>query len=123
MNVENVQVRTLCKIRDLYRSVSEFETEFQDQYDICLNEGMLLCTLGENKFSSSELAERLGLTNSNASKVIRSLEKKGYIERIIGQQDKRQMYFTLTKEGDDLLNTIKCSKIDLPELLKSIVGE
>ncbi|NLZ72633.1 MAG: MarR family transcriptional regulator [Bacteroidales bacterium] len=123
MNVENVQVRTLCKIRDLYRSISEFETEFQDQYDICLNEGMLLCTLGENKFSSSELAERLGLTNSNASKVIRSLEKKGYIERIIGQQDKRQMYFTLTKEGDDLLNTIKCSKIDLPELLKSIVGE
>lgn len=123
MSVENVQVRTLCKIRDLYRSISEFETEFQNQYDICLNEGMLLCTLGENKFSSSELAERLGLTNSNASKVIRSLEKKGYIERIIGQQDKRQMYFTLTKEGDDLLNTIKCSKIDLPELLKSIVGE
>lgn len=123
MNIENIQVKTLCKIRDLYRSISEFETEFQDKYEICLNEGMLLCTLGENKLSSSELAERLGLTNSNASKVIRSIEKKGFIERIVGKEDKRQMYFTLTEKGNNLLDTIKCSEIDMPELLKSIVKE
>jgi len=121
MTMKSIQVKTLCQIRDIYRSIAEFESEFQNKYNICLNEGMLLCTLGENKFSSSELAEKLALTNSNASKVIKSVEQKGLVERIIGKQDKRQMYFSLTQEGYDLLDTINCSEMDLPELLKSLV--
>ena len=35
----------LCKIRDVYRAIAEFETQFMQQYNLSLNEGMLLCTL------------------------------------------------------------------------------
>ena len=34
----------LCKIRDVYRAIAEFETQFMQQYNLSLNEGMLLCT-------------------------------------------------------------------------------
>lgn len=119
--MDNKQVKTLCKIRDLFRSISEFESDFQKRYDICLNEGTLLCSLSNNKFSSSEIATLLGLTNSNTSKVIKSVETKGLIKRIIGEQDKRQMYFILTPKGHKVLETIKCSNMEIPEDLTQIM--
>ena len=78
-------METLCKIRDLYRAIAEFETRFEKAHQLCLNEGMLLCCLSRKKrLSSGEIAEQLGLSNSNTSKVIRSVEDKGYIERNLG---------------------------------------
>ena len=38
-------METLCKIRDVYRAIAEFEVQFTQMYDLSLNEGMLLCTL------------------------------------------------------------------------------
>ena len=119
--MDNKQVKTLCKIRDLFRSISEFESDFQKKYNICLNEGTLLCSLNNNKFSSSEIATLLGLTNSNTSKVIKSVEKKGLIKRTIGEQDKRQMYFVLTSKGHKVLETIKCSTREMPETLTQVM--
>ncbi|MEG1372103.1 MAG: transcriptional regulator [Mucinivorans sp.] len=115
-------METLCKIRDIYRAVVRYEAEFQKVYNLCLNEGMLLCSLSSvEQLSSGEIAEQLELTASNASKVILSVEKKGYISRTLGQSDKRQMYFSLTAEGRNRLAEIKCSTIELPWELKQII--
>lgn len=114
-------METLCKIRDIYRSISEFESRFQQQYNLCLNEGMLLCSLKSKVCSSGELAELLGLTNSNTSKVIKSVESKGLIERVLGDKDKRQMYFSLTENGRKRLEAISCNKLALPEILTEII--
>ena len=92
----------LCKIRDVYRAIAEFETQFMQQYNLSLNEGMLLCTLlNTPRLTSGEIAEALGLTCSNTSKLIRSVEEKKLIARIIGKVDKRQMHFSLTAEGKE----------------------
>ena len=112
----------LCHIRDIYRSITSFELIFEKKYDICLNEGMLLCSLKENIQSSSQLAEILGLSHSNTSKVIKSAEAKGLINRNIGQDDKRQMYFNLNKEGKKVLSQIKCKGLVLPEILQPVLG-
>lgn len=110
---------TLCKIRDIYRSIAEFETRFEKAYHLGLNEGMALCSLSKNEqLSSGEMAELLGLTPSNTSKVIRSVEKKGLIQRVIGSTDKRQMYFSLTDEGRKRLRDIQYGDIEIPELLQ-----
>ncbi|MEG1672322.1 MAG: MarR family transcriptional regulator [Alistipes sp.] len=115
-------METLCKIRDLYRSIAQYEIAFQKQYDLCLNEGMLLCSLSHaDRISSGEIAELLGLTPSNASKVIKSVEKKGCISRVLGQSDRRQMYFSLTEQGRIRLAQIKCSTIELPAELQRVL--
>lgn len=92
-------METLCKIRDLYRAIAEFETRFEKAHHLCLNEGMLLCCLSRKKrLSSGEIAEQLGLSNSNTSKVIRSVEDKGYIERNLGDCDKRRCISRLRRK-------------------------
>lgn len=116
--MDNPQVSRLCQIRDVYRAIYDFEQKFQQTYDLCLNEGMLLCSLSAGKYSSNELSEMLGLSHSNTSKVIKSIESKGLIKRMVGKTDKRQMYFTLTEQGKRTLQTIQCSELELPELLK-----
>ena len=116
-------MEVLCKIRDIYRVIAEFEAQFEQAYGLSLNEGMLLCTLlSRGKLSSSEVAEALGLSASNASKVIRSVESKELIVRQVGREDKRQMYFVPTPAGKELIRRIKAAHFDLPPLLAEAVG-
>jgi DNA-binding MarR family transcriptional regulator len=89
-----------------------------------LNEGMLLCTLSKSgPCTSGEIASFLGLTCSNTSKVIASAEKKELIQRTLGDHDKRQMYFKLSKKGKEQLSAIREQDLELPELLKTILPE
>ncbi|ADV43912.1 MarR family transcriptional regulator [Bacteroides helcogenes] len=116
-------METLCKIRDVYRAIAEFEAQFMQMYDLSLNEGMLLCTLlNRPRLTSSEIAEALGLSASNTSKVIRSVEDKKLITRLIGKEDKRQMHFTLTVGGKNRIADIKNATFEMPELLQQVIG-
>ena len=117
------KMESLCRIRDIYRAIAAFEVAFEKQYQLTLNEGMLLCTLSKvNTLSYGELADALGLSHSNASKVIRSVEDKGYITRVLGKIDKRQMYFSVTSEGESVIQRIKCGEMELPEILREVAA-
>ncbi len=117
------KVQTLCKIRELNKAVTAFETRFEEAFHVGLNEGMLLCTLANlGQLSSGEIAEQLGLRTSNTSKVIRSVELKGLIKRVVGKADRRQMYFSLTPEGAEALKRIKCDDIELPPILQQMLA-
>ncbi len=113
---------TLCAIRDMYRSICEFEVKFQQAYNLSLNEGMLLCSLDTEKLTAGKLAELLGLSLSNTSKIIKSAEQKKFIKRTMGDSDKRQFFFTLTIEGKKRLDTMKNERMDIPEKLRTLVG-
>lgn len=116
-------METLCKIRDVYRAIAEFEVQFMQKYDLSLNEGMLLCTLLEApKLTSGEIAETLGLSASNTSKVICSVEKKKLIVRLVGKEDKRRMRFSLTAEGRRRIADIKNATFSLSDLLQQVVN-
>lgn len=113
----------LCKIRDIQRSVMAFEQKFMECYGISLNEGMALCSICQSEtkqLTSGEISEALGLTSSNTSKVIASIEKKELVVRALGQIDKRQMYFSLTQRGEELLKSVKCGAMEVPELLQTL---
>jgi DNA-binding MarR family transcriptional regulator len=85
---------------------------------------MLLCTLSNSEqCSSGEIASYLGLTTSNTSKIIASTEKKELIQRRLGNNDKRQMYFSLTEKGKEQLSAIQTLELELPELLKKILSD
>jgi DNA-binding MarR family transcriptional regulator len=115
-------MNTICKIRDIYMAIGEFETYFVKEFNLSLNEGMLLCSLQEKgELTSTSLAKELQLTCSNTSKVIKSVEEKEYIERKLGKEDKREMRFSLTPKGNDVINHIKASKIEIPKELKRVL--
>lgn len=110
----------LCLIRDVYRSIRDFEIVFQQKHNLCLNEGMALCSLKTKRLSSSDLASALGLSHSNTSKVIKSVEAKGFVERSLGEEDKRQMYFVLSRQGVKKLEEIKAEETNILPLLEQI---
>lgn len=123
MATREENIETLCKIRELNRALADFENSFEEVYHIGLNEGVLLCTLDRNgRLSSSEIAEQLALKPSNTSKVIKSVEKKGFIRRVIGKEDKRQMYFSLTPKGKEMLSSFRCDTIEAPPLLNDLIN-
>jgi len=114
-------MKKLCAIRDICRALGEFENDFLNEYGISLNEGMVLCSLKESRLSSGEIAKQVNLTCSNTSKLIRAIEDRGYIERVLGEEDRRQMYFLLTSIGAAKLQEIENDSIPLTGPLKKII--
>ena len=115
-------MNTLCKIRGIYRSIYEFEQQLEVQYNLSINECMLLCSLmDEHLLSASQIASTIGLSSSNTSKTIKSVEQKGLIDRVVGQQDRRQMHFTLTSYGRKTIESVKSQPFELPPLLQKIL--
>ena len=112
---------TLCYIREIYQAISEFEIFFQQKYGIGLNEGMLLCTLKNGSLSAGEIAKKLNLTQSNTSKVLKSAESKKLVKRILGEKDRRQIYYSLTNTGKNTIEGVKCEKENMPGLLKCLI--
>ena len=111
----------LCQIRDLYRAISDFEESFQHEHGVSLNEAMLLCTLSrQGACCSGQLAQDLGLTASNSSKVIASTEKKGLTLRALCTQDKRRMIIELSDKGREKLTAIKQEDTQMAEFLSKI---
>ena len=114
-----MEKHTICKIRDTYQAIKEFETKFEEAFNMSLNEAMLLCLLDEKGASTAgEAAEALCLTASNTSKVIRLVEDKGLLKRSFDKTDRRKIIFCLTKKGETTLNSIKQKDIALPYILQ-----
>ena len=88
------------KVHSIFRAVIEFERALENTFNININELMLLCMLA-NKESllAGEIASEMGLTRSNASKVIAALERKGYLERHTCKHDSRCQRCRITESG------------------------
>lgn len=112
----------LCKLRDIYRAIISFENEMQQRLGLNLNEAMLLCLLADGEtMLSGEIAEQLGLSRSNASKVIASLERQSLLRRQACKEDSRCQRFHITKKGLDALNHLQCDSIEMPAELQQFV--
>ena len=107
-------------MRDLMLALADFEHKLLQTHDVSLNEAMVLCAVGYQRVTASHISECTGLRPSNASKVIGALEQRGLIDRQMGEQDKRQVYLSLTKSGQDYLQKLKDYEFNIPDLLKPL---
>ena len=95
-------MEAICVIKDIYKTLYQFEKTFSDVHEITINEAMLLYCLKDNQpKSAGTICEYIGLSNSRVSKVITSVENKGFIDRTMSKEDKRQMFFSLTPKGKE----------------------
>lgn len=105
----------ICYIREVYRDIIDLEQYIGEHYHLNLNEAMLLCILQQtSSCTAGELAQRLGITSSNMSKVIAAAERQQLIQRQLGKDDKRKMLFSLTSEGQALLAALKADAVEMP---------
>ena len=107
-------------MRELIKAMADIELQLQNRYQLSFNEAMTLCCISCDTLTASRISENVGLSNSNMSKVLRSMENKELITRSLGSADRRQMCFTLTEAGCRLLQTIKKEEIDIPDFIRPL---
>ncbi|WP_298653602.1 winged helix DNA-binding protein [uncultured Proteiniphilum sp.] len=112
----------ICRLKDIYKTLYAYEKQFSEQTGITINEGALLCCLKDDKpKSANELCDFIGLSGSRVSRIIHTMEEKGFILREIGASDKRQMIFTLTDSGRKKIKEMKKHNIDIDSLLAQLI--
>ena len=92
-------------IVDTYRSILRVEENIlkrSDQTDLSISEIHMLESVGKGKDrrrTISELAEVLNITLPSVTVAINKLMKKGYVEKVRGEEDGRIVYVSLTRQG------------------------
>lgn len=71
----------------------------------------------------SALAERLDTSPQAISKMLRSLEGKGYIKRVTDPANRRNTFVLITEEGDTLLQNAQASIAQFAQLVTQKMGE
>ena len=79
--------------------ISHMLQEKSEEQDVNSHSG---CLNGKAGITLGELTESVGMSMSAASKKISILEKKGLLRRQTSQTDRRNVYITLTPEGEAL---------------------
>lgn len=96
-----------CELSPLYRTINSIEQEIFQKHGLVINEAMIMCLLINGALSSGDINESIGLKATHSSKLLKSLENKGFIIRNFGKEDKRKMYFSLSPQGEDKLQEVK----------------
>lgn len=93
---------------ELFRSMNQFrKLKFSEMFpEVCKTDYFVLCTImdkGENgQITISELAARAKMLPPAISRTLKGLEERGYVERNINKNDRRNTYVELTAEGERL---------------------
>lgn len=114
-------MESICKLKDIYKALYEFEANFLGTYGVTINEGIIMCMLMDGAKKAGEICADCSLTASRLSKVLASLESKMYICRSIGNQDRRQIMVELTAEGLQKVTSIKSSQVCIPDALSILL--
>ncbi len=97
--VEDIRVRlhrTLIRVNS--KLGKRLKTNLE-QYNLSGAEYGILRSLGPESLTLSEISQRLLRVNSNTTVMIDNLEKKGWVERVRDQEDRRVIRVRLTPEG------------------------
>ncbi|MDO4790380.1 MAG: winged helix DNA-binding protein [Porphyromonas sp.] len=113
-------VKCICLMRELMISIRDLEQQLIESAHCDLNQAMSLCVIAGESVSASEVSSRIGLLPAHTSKLLSAVEDRGWIERRLGREDKRKIFFTLTRKGEQKLAEIKSLNLTIPELLQPL---
>ena len=105
MSLENEKVikEIVGAIRRLVKAVYLDSSKMSRQYGLTGSQsGVLRCLTQDGLLSSAELSRQLHVTPSNITGIIDRLEKKGLVERIRKEGDRRIALIELTERGEAL---------------------
>ncbi len=114
--------------RALQKALSELVRiyQFRDRrcicyHDVSVTQCYAISALVMHKsLTLNKLAEELYLDKSTASRVVNSLERKGYVHRFVDPQDGRALRLEVTADGRELYARIEQ---DIVEEMKSLITD
>ncbi len=90
------------KVRSAWFEMSRMFNQVATAHDITLSIGFTLIAIYENEGTPvTKIAPRMGMEPNSLSRILKSMEKDGLIERIPDTGDKRKVLVKLTEKGQN----------------------
>lgn len=104
----------------LLANCQEKEERLAEQLKITVSEFRCMRAFrGEKKLSVKTLVERINVSGSRLTRILESLEKKGYLMRVIDLHDRRSITVTLSKKGITLSDALEERYLQIHEEILS----
>ncbi|MBR4237381.1 MarR family transcriptional regulator [bacterium] len=90
------------------REITRLYTPILNEHDLTYTQYITMLVLWENdNIKVKDMGKILFLDSGTLTPVIKSLEKKGLVERNRSKEDERNVYVSLTKKGQELKSKIE----------------
>ncbi|MCY7351245.1 MAG: MarR family transcriptional regulator [Cytophagaceae bacterium] len=86
-------------IKSGWHALSRMYNAYAGQYDMTMAIGYVLLNIDKNGTPATKIAPALGLEPRSLTRMLKSLEEKGWIRRETNETDKRVVNVHLTEEG------------------------
>lgn len=91
------------KIRSAWFEMSRMFNQVASAYNVTLSVGFTLIAIYEKEGTPvTKIAPRMGMEPNSLSRILKSIEKDGLIERVSDSKDKRKVLVKLTKKGQNI---------------------
>ena len=114
---------------ELFRSMNQFrKLKFSEMFpELCKTDFFVLCTIMDKRengqITISELAARAKMLPPAISRTLKGLEERGYVERNVNKNDRRNTYVELTETGRQLTEEARQTMSDFGKSVMSQVEE
>lgn len=88
-------------IQAYQRSNAEFDDEVGRLLEVNPADLRCLDWLSGGRMSAGELSRATGLSSAATTSMIDRLERKGFVRRVRGEEDRRQVLVEMTEDGND----------------------
>lgn len=96
--------QTLFRINKLYTEKTNSNLK---EFNVTRSDMSFLLKLNEmGEMTQKDLAESRNLNNATVTRALERLEKKGFVNRVDDEKDKRKKNVLLTSEGKQVVNNI-----------------
>ena len=93
----------IYKLRTAWHEISRLYNEMASQYGGTMSMGFILLTLNDQEGTPvTKIAPRMGMKPNSLSRVLKSMEEKGFIWRKRDEHDHRKVYICLTDLGKEM---------------------
>ena len=100
-------LRQKCMAKDRFL-VSKFPISYAEYNCITL-------IMPEKDITVKKIAKKMDITSGGVTRIITSLEKKGFIQRDISLSDRREIIVTLTEKGQKIAGDVRSASIKIHE--------
>jgi DNA-binding MarR family transcriptional regulator len=110
-------------IRWSWYNISRMYNTKANKYGGTMAIGYTLLNIDKDGTPSTKLGPKMGMEPRSLTRMIKSLEKKGWIEKRIDKNDKRMVNIYLTKTGITMRNRTRNSVIKFNKTIQEKINE
>ena len=121
---KNAAVKSMVVMRKAFRTIDAKVSESYKEFELTPTQFAVLDVLyAKGTLKIGELINSMLATSGNMTVVIKNMEKKGWVERIMCPNDKRSFLVSLTEEGERVIKETLPKHIERVEETFSVLTE